>query len=83
MRGVGFPAGITPNEANELLRKDVEIAERAVLCPPRLALDGLVVRRAGLFHLHLGCQGATAFDDATKVEPRGYDSVPADLMKRV
>jgi lysozyme len=78
-----FVAGITPAEANELLRKDVTIAERAVLRLISVPLtDGQFDALVSLtFNLHAGALQRSTL--SLKVNPAEHESVPNELMRCV
>jgi GH24 family phage-related lysozyme (muramidase) len=78
-----FPAGITPAQATELLRKDVRSAERAVLRLISAPLtdgqfDALV---SFTFNLDAGALQRSTL--RRKVNLGEHESVPAELMKWV
>ncbi len=76
-------AGLTPAEATELLRKDVRIAERAVL---RLVSVPLTDGQFGALVSFAFNLGAVALQRSTlrrKTNRGEHESVPAELMKWV
>lgn len=78
-----FATGITPAQANELLREDAAIAERAVL---RLISVPLTDGQFGALVSFTFNLGAGALQRSTlrlKVNRGEHESVPAELMKWV
>ncbi len=76
-------AGITQSEAAELLRKDVRIAERAVLRLISVPLTDGQFDALVSFTFNLGAGALQRSTLRRKVNRGEHESVPADLMKWV
>ncbi|HCB1867269.1 TPA: lysozyme [Citrobacter freundii] len=80
---VQFAAGITQAEATELLRKDVRIAERAVLRQISVPLTDGQFDALVSFTFNLGAGELQRSTLRRKVNRGEHESVPAELMKWV
>ena len=78
-----FAAGITQAEATELLRKDVRIAERAVLRLISVPLTDGQFDALVSFTFNLGAGALQRSTLRRKVNRGEHESVPAELMKWV
>lgn len=78
-----FAAGVTQAEATELLRKDVRIAERAVLRLISVPLTDGQFDALVSFTFNLGNGALQSSTLRRKVNRGDHDSVPAELMKWV
>lgn len=78
-----FAAGITQAEATELLRKDVRIAERAVLRLISVPLTDGQFDALVSFTFNLGAGALQRSTLRWKVNLGEHESVPAELMKWV
>ena len=78
-----FAAGITQAEATELLRKDVRIAERAVLRLISVPLTDGQFDALVSFTFNLGAGALQRSTLRRKVNLGEHESVPAELMKWV
>lgn len=78
-----FATGITQAEATELLRKDVRIAERAVLRLISVPLTDGQFDALVSFTFNLGAGALQRSTLRRKVNCREHESVPAELMKWV
>ena len=78
-----FVAGITPDQATELLRKDVRIAERAVLRLISVPLTDGQFDALVSFTFNLGAGALQRSTLRRKVSRGEHESVPAELMKWV
>ena len=78
-----FAAGITQAEATELLRKDVRIAERAVLRLISVPLTDGQFDALVSFTFNLGAGALQRSTLRLKVNRGEHDGVPAELMKWV
>ncbi len=78
-----FAAGLTPAEATELLRKDVRIAERAVLRLISVPLTDGQFDALVSFTFNLGAGALQRSTLRRKVNRGEHESVPAELMKWV
>ena len=78
-----FAAGITQAEATELLRKDVRIAERAVLRLISVPLTDGQFDALVSFTFNLGAGALQRSTLRRKVNRGEHQSVPAELMKWV
>ena len=78
-----FAAGITPTQATELLRKDVRIAERAVLRLFSVPLTDGQFDALVSFSFNLGAGALQRSTLRRKVNRGEHESVPAELMKWV
>ena len=78
-----FAAGITPAQATELLRKDVRIAERAVLRLISVPLTDGQFDALVSFTFNLGAGALQRSTLRRKVNRGEQESVPAELMKWV
>lgn len=76
-------AGITPAQATELLRKDVGIAERAVLRLISMPLTDGQFDALVSFTFNLGAGALQRSTLRRKVNRGEHESVPAELMKWV
>ena len=80
---VQFAAGITQAEATELLRKDVRIAERAVLRLISVPLTDGQFDALVSFTFNLGAGALQRSTLRRKVNRSEHEGVPAELMKWV
>lgn len=80
---VQFAAGITQAEATKLLRKDVSIAERAVLRLISVPLTDGQFDALVSFTFNLGAGALQRSTLRRKVNRGEHESVPAELMKWV
>lgn len=78
-----FAAGLTPAEATELLRKDVRIAERAVLRLVSVSLTDGQFDALVSFTFNLGAGALQRSTLRRKVNRGEHESVLAELMKWV
>ena len=78
-----FAAGVTQAEATELLRKDVRIAERAVLRLISVPLTDGQFDALVSFTFNLGAGALQRSTLRRKVNCREHESVPAELLKWV
>ena len=78
-----FATGITQAEATELLRKDVRIAERAVLRLISVPLTDGQFDALVSFTFNLGAAALQRSTLRRKVNRGEYEGVPAELMKWV
>ncbi len=78
-----FAAGVTQAEATELLRKDVRIAERAVLRLISVPLTDGQFDALVSFTFNLGAGALQRSTLRLKVNRGEHESVPAELMKWV
>ena len=78
-----FAAGVTQAEATELLRKDVRIAERAVLRLISVPLTGGQFDALVSFTFNLGAGALQRSTLRRKVNSGEHESVPAELLKWV
>ena len=78
-----FATGITPAQATELLRKDVRIAERAVLRLISVPLTDGQFDALVSFTFNLGAGALQRSTLRLKVNRGEHDGVPAELMKWV
>ena len=78
-----FTAGITPTQATKLLRKDVRIAERAVLRLISAPLTDGQFDALVSFTFNLGAGALQRSTLRRKVNRGEHESVPAELMKWV
>lgn len=78
-----FAAGITQAEATELLRKDVRIAERAVLRLISVPLTDGQFDALVSFTFNLGAGALQRSTLRRKVNRGEHESVPAELLKWV
>ncbi len=80
---VQFATGITPAEATELLRKDVGVAERAVLRLISVPLTDGQFDALVSFTFNLGAGALQRSTLRMKVNRGEHEGVPAELMKWV
>ena len=78
-----FAAGVTQAEATDLLRKDVRIAERAVLRLISVPLTDGQFDALVSFTFNLGAGALQRSTLRRKVNRGEHESVPAELMKWV
>ena len=78
-----FATGITQAEATELLRKDVRIAERAVLRLISLPLTDGQFDALASFTFNLGAGALQRSTLRRKVNRGEHEGIPAELMKWV
>lgn len=78
-----FAAGITPVQATELLRKDVRIAERAVLRLISVPLTDVQFDALVSFTFNLGAGALQRSTLRRKVNRGEHETVPAELLKWV
>jgi lysozyme len=78
-----FAAGITPAEATERLRKDVTIAERAVLRLISVPLTDGQFDALVSFTFNLGAGALQRATLGRPIDSGDHDEVPAELMKWV
>jgi len=82
-KGGGFSGGITKVEAEELLRQDVQIAERAVLRLIRVPLTNGEFDALVSFTYNLGSGALQRSTLRRKVNREEHTEVPAEFMRWV